>query len=96
MYQSSEILIEIVGWASTASFLYSILVPNRIRLHQLGIFASVTTGVYAYAHGATAIWVKWLIALFFHAYMIRQTYMSERAKRPAAPTGELVDAAVSQ
>jgi hypothetical protein len=71
----TEIVIEIIGWASTVAFLVSIVVPNRVHLHQLGIFASVTTGVYAYSHGATAIWVKWLIAFFFHSYM---TYKSTR------------------
>jgi hypothetical protein len=62
-------VIEIIGWISTASFLVSILVPQRIHLHILGIFTSVTTGFYAYEHGATAIWVKWVIAFFFHVYM---------------------------
>lgn len=64
------LLIEIIGWTSTASFLVSIVLPNRLNLHKLGVFTSVTTGIYAYAHGATAIWVKWVIALFFHGYMI--------------------------
>ena len=64
-----HIIIEIIGWVSTALFLVSILLPQRVHLHALGILTSITTGVYAYAHGATAIWVKWLIALFFHAYM---------------------------
>jgi hypothetical protein len=36
----------------------------------MGLFTAVTTAVYAYAHDATAIWVKWVIAFFFHAYMI--------------------------
>lgn len=63
-------LIELIGWSSTVAFLVSIVVPSRSHLHQLGVFASVTTGVYSYAHGATAIWVKWLIAFFFHVYMI--------------------------
>jgi hypothetical protein len=66
---SSEILIEIIGWLSTFTFLVSIVVPQRVRLHELGIFTSVTTGIYAYSHGATAIWVKWVIAFFFHFYM---------------------------
>jgi hypothetical protein len=74
-----EILVELVGWSSTVAFLVSILVPNRARLHQLGVFASVTTGIYAYSHGATAIWVKWLIAFFFHSYMIWKI-----SARPAA------------
>ncbi len=69
----SELVIEIIGWVSTGAFLISIVMPNRVRLHQLGVFASVTTGIYAYAHGATAIWVKWVIAFFFHAYMIYRT-----------------------
>lgn len=63
------ILIEIIGWTSTAAFLFSIVLAQRVRLHQWGMFTSVTTGFYAYAHGATAIWVKWVIALFFHFYM---------------------------
>jgi hypothetical protein len=67
-----EILVEIVGWISTASFLISIVHPQRLKLHELGIFTSITTGIYAYAHGATAIWVKWVIALFFHIYMWRK------------------------
>ena len=64
------IIFEIIGWISTLLFLISIIVPNRVHLHWLGIFTSITTGIYAYYHGATAIWVKWVIALFFHAYMI--------------------------
>lgn len=64
-----EILIEAIGWLSTLTFLISIIIPARIRLHELGIFTSITTGIYAYHHGATAIWVKWVIALFFHFYM---------------------------
>lgn len=64
-----EIGIEIVGWISTALFLISIVIPQRLHLHLLGLFTAVTTGIYAYYHGATAIWVKWFIAFFFHAYM---------------------------
>lgn len=63
------VFMEAVGWISTALFLVSIVAPNRVHLHSLGVATSVTTGVYAYHHGATAIWVKWLIALFFHSYM---------------------------
>ncbi|MFZ4404028.1 MAG: hypothetical protein ACOYOK_08000 [Pseudobdellovibrionaceae bacterium] len=63
------VFIESIGWISTAAFLLSIVVSNRISLHQLGVFASITTGIYAFSHGATAIWVKWIIALFFHLYM---------------------------
>jgi hypothetical protein len=66
----NEILIECIGWLSTILFLVSILVPSRIHLHQLGVLAAITTGIYAFAHGATAIWVKWFIAFFFHGYMI--------------------------
>ena len=66
----NEIIIETIGWISTILFLISIIMPRRVHLHFLGIFTSITTGVYGYAHGATAIWVKWLIALFFHCYMI--------------------------
>ena len=64
-----EIGIEILGWFSTATFLLSIVLPNRINLHSWGIITSITTGIYAYAHGATAIWVKWVIAFFFHGFM---------------------------
>lgn len=64
-----NIIIEIVGWISTLLFLISIVMPQRLHLHSLGVFTSITTGIYAYAHGATAIWVKWAIALFFHTYM---------------------------
>jgi hypothetical protein len=70
MTNLEHIVIESIGWISTASFLVSILLPNRIHLHALGVFSSITTGIYAYAHDATAIWVKWVIALFFHLYMI--------------------------
>jgi hypothetical protein len=69
MIPAKTILIEAIGWVSTGLFLFSILVPNRRHLHLLGIFAAITTGVYAYYHGATAIWVKWLIAFFFHGFM---------------------------
>lgn len=66
---SQEIIIEIIGWISTATFLISILLPQRLRLHEWGMFTSVTTGIYAFSHGATAIWVKWVIAFFFHLHM---------------------------
>ena len=61
--------MESVGWLSTITFLVSIVLPQRQKLHEWGVFTAVTTGVYAYYHGATAIWVKWLIAFFFHGYM---------------------------
>jgi hypothetical protein len=63
-------IIEAIGWFSTLLFLVSILAPSRIQLHVLGILASVTTGIYAFSYGATAIWVKWVIAFFFHSYML--------------------------
>jgi hypothetical protein len=75
---TETIIIEAIGWVSTASFLVSIIIPNRIDLHKIGIFTSVTTGYYAYSHGATAIWVKWVIACFFHIYMI---YKITKAKK---------------
>ncbi|MEI6397232.1 MAG: hypothetical protein WCO71_00550 [Pseudomonadota bacterium] len=65
----SELMIEAIGWFSTATFLISIVSPQRVRLHELGLLTSVTTGFYAYSHGATAIWVKWFIAFFFHGWM---------------------------
>lgn len=64
-----NIMIEAIGWISTATFLISIILPHRVHLHQWGVFTSITTGVYAFAHDATAIWVKWIIAFFFHLYM---------------------------
>ena len=73
MPDTNTLIIEIIGWASTMTFLISIIMPARVQLHQLGIFTSVTTGIYGYAHGATAIWVKWLIAFFFHLYMLKKT-----------------------
>ena len=69
-----SILIEIIGWISTGLFLISIVLPSRIQLHALGVLTSITTGVYAYSHGATAIWVKWVIAFFFHTYMWHKLY----------------------
>lgn len=70
MPEMSVLVIEAIGWISTLAFLFSIIVPNRVNLHRLGVFTSITTGIYGYAHGATAIWVKWVIALFFHLYML--------------------------
>lgn len=64
-----ELIIEAIGWISTATFLVSIVLPQRMRLHEWGMFTVLTTGIYAYSHGATAIWVKWFIAFFFHLYM---------------------------
>ena len=69
-FDAYTLLIEGIGWLSTITFLVSILIPQRIHLHGMGLITSVTTGIYAFAHGATAIWVKWVIAFFFHAYMI--------------------------
>ena len=66
---TTVVIMETIGWISTAAFLISIVIPQRVHLHLLGIVAAVTTGVYAYYHGATAIWVKWVIAFFFHGYM---------------------------
>lgn len=65
-----SVFIETIGWISTSLFLISILMPQRMHLHFLGILTSITTGIYAYYHGATAIWVKWIIAFFFHSYML--------------------------
>jgi hypothetical protein len=79
------IIIESIGWLSTILFLVSIVAPERVHLHSLGIFTSVTTGIYAYSHSATAIWVKWLIAFFFHGYMwikIKRTYERRESERP--------------
>lgn len=73
------ILTEIIGWLSTATFLFSIVLPQRVRLHQWGMATAVMTGYYAYEHGATAIWVKWVIAFFFHFYMWNKL----RAARPS-------------
>lgn len=67
------IIIEAIGWTSTFLFLFSIIVPQRMHLHLLGVLTSITTGIYAYSHDATAIWVKWVIAFFFHLYMIFKT-----------------------
>ncbi|MCX7978743.1 MAG: hypothetical protein N2578_07035 [Bdellovibrionaceae bacterium] len=75
-----EILIEIIGWISTFLFLFSILLPQRVRLHEWGMWTSVTTFIYAYAHEATAIWVKWVIAFFFHFIMWRKL-RNQEAKR---------------
>ena len=69
---TKDLIIGIIGWISTVTFLVSIILPHRVRLHQWGVFTSITTGIYAYSHGATAIWVKWFIALFFHLYMWRK------------------------
>lgn len=66
------LFIERIGWISTITFLISIVLPHRVRLHQWGMFTAVTTGFYAFYHDATAIWVKWIIAFFFHLYMLRK------------------------
>ncbi len=70
MVEWQVLFVETIGWISTAAFLISIVMPNRVHLHQLGVFTAITTGIYAYSHGATAIWVKWAIAFFFHLYMV--------------------------
>jgi hypothetical protein len=74
------IFIETVGWISTGTFLLSIILPQRVRLHQWGVLTAVTTGFYAYEHGATAIWVKWFVAFFFHLYMWRKLSRSSDGK----------------
>lgn len=74
-----NIWIEIIGWISTGLFLFSIIVPHRTHLHLIGILAAITTGIYGYYYGATAIWVKWGIAFFFHAYMWYKTKSSASA-----------------
>jgi len=79
---TQEIAIEIIGWTSTAAFLLSIVMPNRAHLHKLGLFTAVTTGFYAYAHDAPAIWVKWSMAFFFHLYMIAKLVRAERQSQP--------------
>ena len=83
---SKNILIECVGWLSTALFLVSIVMPRRVHLHMLGVATSVTTFIYAYAHDATAIWVKWIIAFGFHAYMWYRV-TREKQHAPAAAPG---------
>lgn len=73
------ILIESIGWISTLTFLISIVLPNRKHLHDWGMFTAVMTGIYGYAHGATAIWVKWVIAFGFHFYMRIKLAYSEKS-----------------
>ncbi len=75
-----NLFIEIIGWISTILFLVSIIIPKRVHLHALGILASITTGVYAYHYGATAIWVKWVIALVFHLYMFYKTSQDNKTE----------------
>ena len=77
----NPILVEAIGWLSTALFLVSIVMPQRVHLHVLGIFTSITTGFYAYEHGATAIWVKWVIAFFFYFYMIFKISKNSRDRK---------------
>ena len=72
-----SIVIEVIGWMSTATFLLSIVLPQRVRLHEWGLLTAITTSIYAYHHGATAIWVKWVIAFFFHLYMWRKLRRQE-------------------
>jgi hypothetical protein len=76
----NSIFFECIGWLSTLTFLISIVLPQRLKLHEWGICTSITTGVYAYYHGATAIWVKWVIALFFHLYMWRKLKKEENSE----------------
>ena len=76
-----NLIIEIIGWSSTLLFLVSIVMPSRSHLHLLGIFTSVTTGIYGFYYGATAIWVKWLIAFFFHSYMWFKSKKREKSER---------------
>jgi hypothetical protein len=83
---TKDLIFEIIGWISTLTFLISIVLPQRIRLHEWGLITSVTTGVYAFYHGATAIWVKWVIAFFFHGYMwikLKKNYGPTRSTPPA-------------
>lgn len=79
-FAQSSIFMEVIGWISTGAFLISIVLPQRIKLHEWGIFTSVTTGVYAFYYGATAIWVKWLIAFFFHLYMWKKLKTESRVQ----------------
>ncbi|MBK9323065.1 MAG: hypothetical protein IPM97_09030 [Bdellovibrionaceae bacterium] len=83
------VLIEAIGWISTATFLISIVLPYRVRLHQWGVINSITTGIYAYSHGATAIWAKWLIAFFFHLYMWNKLKDKEPRTNPTHVNTEL-------
>ena len=76
----NTVLIEAIGWISTATFLISIVLPHRVRLHEWGMFTAITTGIYGYAHEATAIWVKWFIAFFFHLYMWRKLKATKNAQ----------------
>lgn len=82
---TDQIIIEIIGWTSTVTFLFSIVLPKRKNLHSWGMFTAVTTGIYGYSHGATAIWVKWFIAFFFHGFMWRKLVQEtkEIAEKPA-------------
>ena len=75
-------IIEAIGWSSTVSYLVSNLMPKRLHLHLLGIYTAAATGFYAYEHGATAIWVKWVIAFFVHAYMTRKVIANDTASQP--------------
>lgn len=72
------VVIETIGWLSTFIFLFSIVLPRRVRLHEWGMLTAVLTAIYGYSHGATAIWVKWIIAFFFHLWMWRKLRQEAR------------------
>jgi len=44
------VVIESIGWLSTALFLISIVMPRRMHMHILGPFTSITTCIYAFTH----------------------------------------------
>jgi hypothetical protein len=81
-----EMVIEIIGWISTLTFLLSIVMPERVKLHEWGMLTSITTGIYAFYHGATAIWVKWIIAFFFNLYMWLKIKKSQSKSVAVSPT----------
>ena len=39
-------VIEVIGWFSTATFLISIVLPQRSKLHEWGMITAITTGIY--------------------------------------------------
>ena len=85
---TKAIVIECIGWFSTALFLVSIVMPRRPHLHALGILTAVTTAIYAYSHDAPAIWVKWVIAFGFHSYMWYRTSAELKAASRTPPALE--------
>lgn len=75
-----NVLMEVIGWCSTALFISSFLVRRRSLLHALGLAACILKMVYSYHYSVWPLFVNWVLLLFIELVQWRKYLKEEEEK----------------